>query len=586
MARISQETIDRVRNAADILEIVSQYVDLKQRGRNYFGLCPFHHEKTPSFSVAPDKEIYHCFGCGAGGSAINFIMEYEKVEFAEAVRKLGQRYGIAVQTDSGSEDQRTRLYQIHDFAQKVFHDQLWSTAGKPAREYILARGLSEETLREFGVGYARDSYDHLFTLVKKEGFKPREINASGLFSTTEKGTFDRFHQRVMFPIYDTAGKIIAFGGRTLSKSEPAKYLNSPETTLYRKSDVFYGLHASRAKIRTDGLAILVEGYTDFLRLYQEGLQNVVAVSGTSLTERHVRQLRRFAPVVIVLYDGDSAGISAAVRAGYLLLQGGIAPKLLAPPDGLDPDDWVKQSGIRQVQLDLKKAEPLIKFQVRNSGVLKQSVQARSRFLDEALLQLVAVKDTMVRTDTMHQLSELLSMEEKDVVGRFQGLLRRSRKVTSAKPAEKERTRIQFETRAQKAQLELIRILAGSDTAIRDQAKDKILIEWFTDPTLNKLARILLPIYEKELPYGAILTQFEDPGERQAVSEIFASLGSNPFAGRILQDCIKKLQLEPHLDAIRRLRLEIRQAELAGKDATDLAIEVATLQQEIQRLKHE
>jgi len=586
VARISQETIDRVRNAADILDVVSQYVDLKKRGRNYFGVCPFHHEKTASFSVAPEKEIFHCFGCGKGGNAINFVMEYEKIEFVDAIKKLGQRYGVEVKMEGGSPgstELRSRLYQIHEYAQSLYQNNLYKNTGKAALDYLKKRGFSEDILREFGVGFATDSFENLYLNVREKGFTAEEIGKSGLFSQTEKGVFDRFRNRIMFPIFDRTGKIVAFGGRTLSKDDPAKYLNSPETQLYRKSDVFYGLHATRKKINEAGVALLVEGYTDFLRLYEAGIQNVIAVSGTALTERHVQQLSKFISTVVVLYDGDTAGTSAAIRAAYLLLEGGLEPKILQPPDQTDPDDWVREAGADTVRQKIDKAENVILFQVRTTKTLEKSVHEQSQLADDILRQLTRIKDTLVRTSMIRELSQTMGIAEEDLVKRFQGFLRRARGKGYGGNDPMPDERIRFTTRTQKAQLELIKILAGNDIESRDAAKDKIHLEWFSDPFLKKLAKALLPIYEKSIPYASILDTFTSKQEHQAVSEIFTTIQENQDPNRILEECTRILQIEPLREKIKQLRLEIRAKEQAGEDATSLAVEVAQIQQDMKAL---
>ena len=269
MARISQETIDRIRNTADILDVISQYVNLKKRGRNFFGLCPFHDERTPSFSVAPDKEIYHCFGCGAGGSVFNFIMEHENLTFVEAVQQLGTHYGIEVVLtgDSGSKQLFTQLYELHEIAAAVYTKNLFSAKGKAALNYLLERGLTEDTLTEFKVGFAPDSWEFLTKKIKGKGYSRESVDKSGLFGKGKQGVVDRFRSRIMFPIMNRSGKVIAFGGRVFESEDPAKYMNSPETPLYRKSEVFYGYHKTAPAVRSAGSAILVEGYMDFLQLY-------------------------------------------------------------------------------------------------------------------------------------------------------------------------------------------------------------------------------------------------------------------------------------------------------------------------------
>ena len=316
MARIPQETVDRVRDTADIIDVVSQVVDLRRRGANFFGLCPFHDEKTPSFSVAPAKQIYHCFGCSNGGNVFSFLMEYQKLTFPEAVKTLADRYNIPIEYERGRDDSTTysNLYEIHEQATKLYMDNLYSPRGEQALNYLKERGLSEDILKQFRIGFAIDSWDQLNNYVNVNELSKDEVMKSGLFTQTDKGTFDRFRSRIMYPIFHPSGKVIAFGGRVFESDDPAKYLNSPETPLYQKSNVFYGLQASRDAIRKLGYAILVEGYMDFLQLYQAGIHPVVCVSGTAFTQRHAWQLSKFTQKIILLYDGDDAGGTAAVRA--------------------------------------------------------------------------------------------------------------------------------------------------------------------------------------------------------------------------------------------------------------------------------
>ena len=375
MARIPQETIDRIRDSADIVDVVSRHVDLKKRGRNFFGLCPFHTEKTPSFSVAPDKGIYHCFGCGNGGNSVNFIMELEKISFVEAIQQLGQQLGIEV-AFSGTDESKQffdHLYDIHAAAANLYQRVLDSDRGQQAKQYLLDRGLTEETIKQFKIGFAPDNSKFLTERIKEKRYSREVLEKSGLFGFSNTDVFDRFRGRIMFPIFNASGKVIAFGGRVFGTEDPAKYMNSPETPLYHKSEVFYGLHLTRDAIRKSESAILVEGYTDLIQLYQSGIQNVVAVSGTAFTDQHVQQIRRFASNVYLAYDGDTAGINAAKRAGYALLKGGVNPKVIRIPDGLDPDDWVSQAGadiFRSKGID--QAVRLLPFHLRTSNFSEMS----------------------------------------------------------------------------------------------------------------------------------------------------------------------------------------------------------------------
>jgi DNA primase len=279
MSQIPQDIIERVRDSSDIVDVVSKYVDLKQRGPNFFGLCPFHNEKTPSFSVAPAKQIYYCFGCQAGGNVYSFLMDHQQISFPDAVKVLAEQYNIPIEfeKEDGDSGLYSSLYELHEIALKLYQDNLFSNSGAKALAYLKDRGLNEDIIRQFKIGYAEDSWDQLVKKCKGKGFTRSQIVQSGLFSQSKKGTFDRFRSRIMFPIFHPSGKPIAFGGRIFGSDDTAKYLNSPETPLYKKSNVFYGLQATRDAIRKEGYVVLVEGYMDFLKLYQSTIYPVVSV---------------------------------------------------------------------------------------------------------------------------------------------------------------------------------------------------------------------------------------------------------------------------------------------------------------------
>jgi len=400
MARINQEIIDRIRNSADILDVVSQYVNLKKRGRNYFGLCPFHHEKTPSFSVAPDKEIYHCFGCGAGGSVFNFMMEHENLSFVEAVQQLGKQYGIEVNLtgETGSKRLFTQLYEIHETAATLYRQNLFSERGRSALSYLKKRGITEETINTFRIGYVHETWDFLTEAVRGTGFSRECIDKSGLFGKGKQGPVDRFRSRIMFPIMNRAGKVIAFGGRIFESDDPAKYMNSPETPLYHKSDVFYGYDQTAQNIRKSNSAILVEGYMDLLQLYQGGIKNVLAVSGTAFTERHALQIGKITRKVYLAYDGDEAGRKATLRAGYALLQSGVDALIIHVPSNMDPDDWIRKEGVESIHKGMNEALPLIKYHLKSTNAKSLSAVERSNLVKEILTEIAKVQDNIIRDD--------------------------------------------------------------------------------------------------------------------------------------------------------------------------------------------
>ena len=407
MGRISQETIDRINDSADIVEVVSKSVELKKRGRNYFGLCPFHDEKTPSFSVAPDKGIYHCFGCGKGGNALNFIIENEKLSFVEAVQQLGQQLGIPVEL-SGSDESSgffDNMYKIHDSAATLYHKTLFTERGQRALKYLMDRGLSRESIEFFKVGFAPESSKFLLSSIKSIDYEKQVLEKCGLFGSSKNEFFDRFRSRIMFPIWNASGKIVGFGGRVFASDDPAKYMNSPETPIYKKSDIFYGLHQARESIRKEGFAILVEGYTDVIQLFQNKIKNCVAVSGTAFSDRHVKQMKRFTTKVLLAYDGDFAGVSATLKTGYSLIKGDIDCEVIEIPNKFDPDEWVKKEGKETfLSKGIDNALDVVPFHIKISKFDQKSSFEKSRIIKEILSKIKLIQDPIIRQECLYSLS--------------------------------------------------------------------------------------------------------------------------------------------------------------------------------------
>ncbi len=351
--RISEEIIDQVRSSNDIVDVVSPYVRLKKRGKNYLGLCPFHQEKTPSFTVSAEKQMYHCFGCHKGGNVFTFVMEHEKVTFVEAVRTLASRVGIVIPEGPVTEQQteQEHLYNACRFAGRIFHENLIKTdEGRAALEYFHTRGISDETIRTFGLGYSLQSWDNLLTGAEREGISTEFLQKAGLIRRRDDGSaYDYFRGRAMFPILSTTGKVIGFGARKIREDDAVagKYINSPETSIYNKSRVLFGLFHSKEAIRTDETAILVEGYVDLISLFQAGIQNVVASSGTALTEEQLQLLKRYCKTLVIVYDADSAGSDATVRGVDLALEQDLDVRVVRLPEGEDPDTFVNKFGAKE-----------------------------------------------------------------------------------------------------------------------------------------------------------------------------------------------------------------------------------------------
>ena len=348
---IPDAKIEEVRAAVDIVDIVGDYVQLKRSGSRYKGLCPFHDEKTPSFSVDPDKNLYHCFGCKAGGDAFRFVQDIEGVGFLESVRMLAERYGIALPTtdrDPEAATERESILHALRFAARFFYHQLTQTeGGRPALDYLLERGLQPKTIKRFGLGYAPDAWDRLLNTATQHQVDPETLEKAGLVIPRKDGSgyYDRYRGRVIFPIFSHIGKVLGFAGRILDDArDQPKYINSPETQVYHKSEVLYGLHQAKRSIRQTDEVMLVEGYTDVISLAQAGHPNVVASSGTALTEEQVATLDRYAKRVLLLYDADEAGGQAAIRGMNLVLEQGMGAYAVELPDGEDPDSYVQAEG--------------------------------------------------------------------------------------------------------------------------------------------------------------------------------------------------------------------------------------------------
>ena len=381
--------IDELVARNPIEDVVGQYVNLRRAGANMFGLCPFHGEKTASFSVAPDKGLYYCFGCHKGGGVINFQMEVEGLSYPDAVRALAKRAGMQVPEDEQYQSryhQQERLWALHKEAARFFYNQLYAPVGKTALEYALGRGMSKGILTTFGVGYAPDSWDSLVKAMRAKGYTDQELIDSGLVTVSQKNgnLFDRFRDRLMFPIIDVRGNVIAFGGRIIKKdSEAAKYLNSPETIIFNKRKNLFGLNL--AKKSKQGSLILVEGNIDVVALHQYGFDNAVASLGTSLTEEQAALMTRYAEQIILIYDGDQAGQNATKRAIPILEKAGLQVKVLQIKDAKDPDEFLHKFGADKFKLLLEDSSNRVEYQL-NAIAKKYDIredEQKVKFLQES-----------------------------------------------------------------------------------------------------------------------------------------------------------------------------------------------------------
>ncbi|MEE3232748.1 MAG: DNA primase [Candidatus Latescibacterota bacterium] len=423
MPRIPDDIIDNIRDAVDITEIIGEHVQLKHNGTRMVGLCPFHEEKTPSFTVTPGLQMFKCFGCGEGGSVFKFLQKVDDISFYEAVQRLSDRTGIPLpktkkrygNTDQNSTDS---IYQANDIAQKFYHHVLLNEEkGKRALSYLRSRNVSDEIIEQFGIGYAPggQSWDELLKVAHKKHIDPNTLEHSGLAIRRKSGNghYDRFRDRVVFPIRNVSSKTIGFGGRVLQADQEPKYLNSPETPIYQKSRVLYSLDIAKETIRHSKSAIVVEGYMDVISLAQAGVQNVVATSGTALTENQCMALERFTDQVVLLFDGDNAGSNAALRGVEVLLTTGIEARIVSLPNEHDPDTFVQMQGVNALLGMLDEGLPLLQFYLQNLSKKYdlKSNSGRSKALQDLKPLLLKPRDPLRRDLMLREISQRLAVDE-------------------------------------------------------------------------------------------------------------------------------------------------------------------------------
>jgi DNA primase len=421
---IPEEKISEVLNASDIVDVISESVILKKAGTNYFGLCPFHSEKTPSFSVNPGKQIFHCFGCSAGGNALSYLMKYHGISFPEAVKMAARKYNIEIEDATLSPsikkefELKEGLFRINQIVMGYFHDFLKeSNKAEAARAYLKKRGISEEIIQDFKLGYSPEGWDTVVNLFRKHKVSNKNALQSGLVLERKQkdGFYDRFRNRIIFPIFDINMQTAGFGGRVMDDGMP-KYLNSPETPVYFKSRILYGLHAAKQFCRQEGFVYIVEGYFDFLSLYQHGIKNTVASLGTALTSDHVRILKGYATRMVLVFDSDTAGISAAKRSIKIFLQEGVDIRILVLPAGNDPDSYVVQHG-RNAFIGLaSNARTVMQFLLKLSmDTHGSSVEGRIKVLEDMKQHLILIQDSALRSLYVKELAETLHIDEKAVL---------------------------------------------------------------------------------------------------------------------------------------------------------------------------
>ena len=505
MARYSEEIIDEVRQSNDIVDVVSQYVHLKRSGRNYFGLCPFHNEKSPSFSVSPDKQIFHCFGCGVGGNVFTFLMKIEGIGFVEAVQMLAERANIQLPTlenreDAAKEALKSKVYKINEFTAEYYHQNLYKPTSKMAQEYVKKRKLSNDTLKSFRIGFS-GKFDELYKELKKQGFGNQEILESGLVNKNDRGEYiDRYRNRLMFPICDARGRVIAFGGRVLDDSKP-KYINSPENIVYSKGRHLFGLNVAKKSSEIKKRILIVEGYMDVISLHQRGITNVVAPLGTALTQAQGWLLKRNSEQVVLSFDSDEAGLKAKIRAMDILQDMGCDVRVLQMEGAKDPDEYIIKYGNARFNVLVENALSVIEFKVK---LLKQDLNLENtsdkiKFLNEIAKIIAKVDNTIEREVYIEKIAKQYDISKEAIYAEVNKLtyanssgekiLERPRPVVVHKPV----SEVKVSEATKRRENTIISILLMGDLNIYKIIKQNISVENLKDP-INK--EIIQKLYDE------------------------------------------------------------------------------------------
>lgn len=558
----SNDIIDEVRSQNEIVDVISGYIKIQKRGANYTGLCPFHSEKTPSFSVSPGKQIFHCFGCGVGGDVISFIMQYENYSFTEALTFLAKRANIELpERDSGDRhinDEKNTILQINKEAAKYFYKNLISKEGEQGLKYFLNRGLENKDITHFGLGYAKKTSNDLYRYLKKLGYGDDILKKSGLVNMYEKGTRDRFWNRVMFPIIDVNSRVIGFGGRVMGDGLP-KYVNSPETSVFDKSRNLYGLNfAKRSK---KDFFLICEGYMDAIALHKSGFENAVASLGTALTPLHVKLISRYVKKVILTYDSDSAGIKAAKRAIPLLKEEGINVRVLNMNPYKDPDEFIKNLGNEEFQKRIEEAENsfIWGIQILKRDYNLNEPDERTAFYKETARKLCEFREKLERENYIHAVAKLLMIEYKDLADMVNSIGNIS--TTVYKEKQKNVSKVEAESANAKAQGLLLTWMV-EETGLFHKISQYISPENFTKGFYRDVAT---KIFEKlevgDTGFSNIFDDYtEDIEKHKLLSKILnTTLGTN------LSDGAKK-------KAIAESILKIRQSSLNEKSKNAVGME--------------
>lgn len=595
MIRYSDELIDEIRNSNDIVDVISQYVVLKRSGSNYFGLCPFHSEKSPSFSVSPNKQIFHCFGCGAGGNVIHFLSKIENIGFKETLEILARNAGITLPTlDNGVEDKmqklKSKVYEVNKFTAEFYHQNLYKPTSKIAQEYIKKRKMDNNTLKSFLIGYS-GNYDELYRALKQNGYNDEEIFASSLVKKAENGkVFDSYRKRLMIPIRDVNDRVIAFGGRVLDDSKP-KYINSPENIVYSKGRQLFGLNL--AKKSGQDKIIIVEGYMDAISLYQRGITNVVASLGTALTQAQGRMLRKYASQIIIGYDADGAGQAATMRGLEILDALGYDVRILQLDEPVkDPDEYVLKYGSGKFNLCVQKAISLVEFKVK---MLKQKADLANtndkiNFLNEVANILSKVNNELEKEIYIDKISNEYKISKEAIYAQINkilysnhkgsGIIKQSEKQSFTSIKKKENN---IDDKLQKRENMVVSLLMNTESNIYNKIKDVILPSDFKDERNKIIVEKLYEEYEKGEIKNA-LSLFEDEKIISHITYIMADDYDVNDTDKAVDDILKIYIKEKNINKRNDILKKLEDTNLTNDERVNLENELRDIMKRLTKMK--
>jgi DNA primase len=567
---IPEDKIEEVRRRTDIVSLIGEYVALKKAGRNYLGLCPFHREKTPSFTVSPDKQMFYCFGCSEGGNGVSFLMKLNHLTFPEAVRHLAGKVGVVIPDRPLSREERERstlgeqIRRVNGLAADYFARALQSSAGEGGRAYLRNRGIGAEAISTFRIGFAPDGWRNLLDFLDKKGVPPKLVEQAGLAiprsGEEAKGHYDRFRGRLMIPIEDVDGHVIAFGGRVMGAGEP-KYMNSPESPVYTKGNNLYGLSRTREAIRQAGFSLMVEGYFDLIALWSAGIQHVVATLGTALTRAQVDLLRRYAPRVAAVFDPDEAGRKALARSLELFLAGNVHAKAVILPDGHDPDDFVRTRGREKMEELVARALPMVDYYIEEILGGRGTLEEDRDKLREAVAFLCRIGDAVERNLFIKKVAEKLNVDQEVLKAEVRRVL--SHEAPPAAQMKKGSVR-----EPDHLELSLIHMMLECPDRIPAVAASGVL-PCFTSEELRSLGERLLGDAEKQdgtIPdLFSLVNGLEEGPVRARLLDLL--MGESPYPeeliDRLVADTLRKIRRKWYKERHRILKGKIVKAEEAG-----------------------